>query len=98
MGVFRITNTKSNKVYIGFGTDLPAILNRHKAELKFGTHRNREMQTAWKSLGESAFVTEVLGCLEQNEEQQTQPAEELFVLLEMWVAKLKNEHYSVATL
>jgi len=41
MGVYRIRNTRSDKSYVGFSTDMPAKINRHKAELKFGSHRTR---------------------------------------------------------
>jgi len=59
MGVYGITNTKNNKLYLGFGTDLPAKINRHKTELRFGSHRNSELQEVrqdWKSPGVSPPV------------------------------------------
>ena len=34
MGVYRIMNTQNGKSYVGFSTDLPARINRQKAELK----------------------------------------------------------------
>ncbi len=98
MGVYRITSTRNDKIYIGFGTDLPAKINRHKAELKFGTHRNRELQETWNLFGESAFDFEVLDVLDHKENLHTNPAEELPVLLEIWVHKLEKEGYSIATL
>jgi predicted GIY-YIG superfamily endonuclease len=51
MGVYTIRNTGNNKLYLGFGTDLPAKINRHKAELRFGNHRNRELQEEWNLFG-----------------------------------------------
>lgn len=98
MGVYRIASIRIDKIYIGFGTDLPAKINRHKAELKFGTHRNRELQAAWNLFGESAFEFEVLDVLDHQDNSQTNPAEELPVLLEMWIHKLEKEGYSIATL
>ena len=98
MGVYRIRSTQGNKLYIGYGTDIQARVNRHKAELKFGSHRNRELQETWNSLGESAFKFEVLDALEREEDPQANPDEELKVLSEMWIHKLEKSGYSIVSL
>lgn len=98
VGVFKITSTRNDTVYIGSGTDLPARINRHKAELRFGSHKNRELQGKWNSFGESAFNFEVLDVLDQDETLQTNPAHELGVLLEMWIRKLEEEGHFTVTL
>lgn len=98
MGVYTIASAAQNKVYIGCATDLPALINRHKFELKFGTHRNRELQGAWNTLGEAAFDFEVLDLLPHQESSQGDPAAELQLLLEMWSDKLKREGVSLVTL
>lgn len=95
MGVYRIRNTRNDKSYIGCGTDLPAKINRHKAELKFGSHRNRELQEEWNLFGESSFQFEVLDGLDHKEDCQASPIEELQVLKDMWMRKLEKEGYSV---
>jgi hypothetical protein len=83
MGVYRIRDTRNDKYYVGFSTDLPAIINRHKAELKFRSHRNSELQESWNSFGESCFQFEVLDELSHEEDSQKNPMEELEVLAEM---------------
>lgn len=98
MGVYRIRSARNDKAYLGFGTDLPAKINRHKAELKFGRHRIRELQETWNSFGESAIDFEVLDVLDHQENSQTNPVEELHVLLEMWIRNLEKEGYSIAIL
>jgi hypothetical protein len=98
MGVYRIRNTRKNKSYIGCGTDLPAKINRHKAELKFGSHRNRELQEEWNLFGGSSFQFEVLDELDHKEDSQASPVEELQVLKEMWMNRLVKEGDSVVTL
>jgi len=90
MGVYRIRNTQSGKSYIGFSIDLQAGMNRHKAELKFGSHRNSELLAEWKSLGESCFQFEVLDELEQDDKAQADPMEELRILSEMWMRKIEE--------
>jgi hypothetical protein len=98
MGVYRIRSSRNDKVYIGSGTDLQAKINRHKAELRFGSHRNKELQEAWNLLGEPAFEFEVLDVLDHEENPQASPAEELHVLVEMWIRKLEKAGYSVVSL
>jgi hypothetical protein len=98
MGVFRIKDAQNNKIYVDFGTNMEARMNRHRAELKFGSHKNRELQETWDSFGESALDFEVLDILEQDEDSQTNPAEELQVLADMWIRKLEEEGYSIMIL
>jgi hypothetical protein len=98
MGVYRIRNTRNNKSYIGCGMDLPAKINRHKAELKFGSHRNRELQDEWNLLGKSSFEFEVLDELDHKEDSQASSIEEVQVLKEMWMRRLEKEGYSVVSL
>lgn len=98
MGVYRIRNTRIGKSYVGFSTDLPARLSRHKAELKFGSHRNSELLGEWKSLGESCFEFEVLDELEHDENSKANPAEELSVLTEVWISNLEKAGSSVVSL
>ena len=90
MGVYRIRNSKRGKSYIGYSIDLQAIMNRQKAELKFGSHRNAELLGEWKSLGESAFEFEVLDELERDDQSNADPTEELRILSEMWISKIEK--------
>ena len=98
MGVYRIRNTRNNKSYVGFDIDLSARINRHKAELNFGSHRNRELQVEWNSIGESFFQFEVLHELNHKENSPASLIEELQVLAEMWTRKLEKAGDSVVSL
>ena len=88
MGVYSIRNSQDDKIYIDYSTNVQARINRHKAELKFGSHQNRKLQETWNSLGESAIQFEVLDVLDLEEGTQANPAEELQILTEMWIEKL----------
>ena len=77
MGVYRIRNTQNGKSYVGYSIDLHARINRQKAELKFGSHRNSQLLGEWKSFGESSFEFEVLDELELDENSK-----------EVWVVKV----------
>ena len=98
MGVYRIRNTQNGKSYVGFSTDLPAILNRHKAELKFGTHRNAGLLGEWKLLGELFFEFETVDELTPDEASLASPVEELGILAAMWIRKLEAAGEDVITL
>jgi len=98
MGVYRIRNTRSGKSYVGYSTDLQARINRQKTELKFGSHRNKELLDEWKALGESTFEFEVLDELEHEENSNADPAEELRVLCDLWVRRLEKDGAIVAAL
>jgi group I intron endonuclease len=98
MGVYRIRNTRNGKSYVGFSTDLKARMNRQKAELKFGSHRNAELLREWKSFGESSFEFEILDELAHDDNSKADPAEELRILAEMWVRKLEQSGNSVVSL
>jgi hypothetical protein len=81
-----------------FDIDLSARINRHKAELNFGSHRNRELQVEWNSIGESFFQFEVLDELNHKENSPASLIEELQVLAEMWTRKLEKAGDSVMSL
>jgi len=98
MGVYRIINKQNNKSYVGYSIDLQARINRQKAELKFGSHRNSELLGEWKSLGESSFEFEVLDELEVDENSKADPAEELRILSDMWGHKLEKAGNTVVIL
>lgn len=90
MGVYIIKNSKNDKVFIGCAVNLEARFNRHRAELKFGSHRNKELQKIWDSLGESAFEFEILDILDHENKIQADADEELHLLEDMWVQKLEK--------
>lgn len=98
MGVYAITHTAGKKVYLGYGIDVRARLNRHRAELTFGKHRNRELQEAWDRWGEEAFLFEVLDVLDQEKDTRADPTEDLRTLAEMWIKKLEREGYGIERL
>ncbi len=60
MGVFQILNTSNNKRWIEGSTNMEARWNRHKSELRFGSHRNHTLQQDWNKVGEAGFAFSVL--------------------------------------
>jgi hypothetical protein len=88
MGVYQVRNTVSGKVLVGVSVDLPSILNRHRAELRMGGHRNRELQKDWAEFGPDAFEFEVLDTLAPPERPDYDPSADLKALEELWLEKL----------
>lgn len=97
-GVYRIRNSQNDTIYIGFATDLEARFNRHKAELKFGSHRNKELQKTWDSYGESALEFETLDVLDQEDAAKASIDEELQLLMDMWIQKLNKTENAIVFL
>jgi hypothetical protein len=90
MGVFRIKNSTNNKVLIDHSLDINAKWNRHRTELKFGSHRNRELQKDWIELGEDKFTFEILSTLKESKEENINYNKELKILQNMVVEELNN--------
>ena len=89
MGVFQIRNKINGKVFIDSALDMNGKQNRHRAELKFGNHRNKELQQDWKSFGADNFIFEVLAELEPREEGYSNYTQELKELYQMVSDDLK---------
>ena len=88
MGVFQIRNTVNGKVWIGTSVDLPSILNRHRAQLRAGSHRNKALQQDWNAFGMEAFALEILDTLAPSDRPAYDPARDLAALEALWLEKL----------
>ncbi len=89
MGIFQIKNKLNGKILIGSSNNLPAILNRFRAELKMGGCRNIELQDEWIEFGSEMFEFEELEILKPLDDPSYNPAEDLRFLEELWTEKLK---------
>ena len=67
MGVFQIRNVVNGKILVDSSVNLDAIWNRHRLELDFGGHRNKDLQKDWKTFGEDNFRYEILSELEHRD-------------------------------
>lgn len=88
MGVFRVLNTANGKAFVGASVDAPAMLNRIRAQLGFGSHPVKALQADWVRFGAEAFTFEVLDTLEPADEPGHDAAAELRVLEAMWLERL----------
>ncbi len=89
MGIFQIKNTINGKIFIGSSMDLNAIWNRHKMELKLGSHRNKVLQNDWKKYGEENFTYGIITELKQDDKKETNYKKELKELEELYIKELE---------
>jgi len=91
MGVYEILNREDGISLLGASKDVRARLNRHRAELGFGAHRDKALQSDWNRLGEGKFVFRIIELLSPLEDPGNDPAEDLEELLQM---VLGSEEYA----
>ncbi|MGE5582490.1 MAG: GIY-YIG nuclease family protein [Bacillota bacterium] len=89
IGIFQITNLVSGKIFIGGTSNLDKVFNRHQAQLKFGSHPNKELQNDWNQSGPANFTFEILDELKPNEDPDYNYNEDLKTLEELWLEKLQ---------
>ncbi|MBO0343576.1 MAG: GIY-YIG nuclease family protein [Bacteroidota bacterium] len=92
MGVFQIKNISNNRVFIDNSLDMESKWNRHKMELKFGNHRNKDLQTDWNMYGEENFTFEVLSELKIEEGVKINCNSELNTLQDIVVLELDKRN------
>jgi hypothetical protein len=88
-GVFQITNTQNGKIFIGKGMNVHGILNSQQAQLKFGFHRNADLQQDYNRHGMEKFDFKVLDQLEMSNKTSQEMQEDLAALEILWLEKLQ---------
>ena len=88
MGVFQIRNKSNGKIFVDGHSNLDAIWNQHRTQLKFDSHRNTELQNDWNKYGEENFIYEILSELNQ-EDDNVDYTKELITLTEMYLEELQ---------
>ena len=87
-GVAVVRCRPNGKVLLIAGVDIPALVNRHRAQLKLGGHPNRELQADWKSFGADAFEFEVVDTLPVPETADVDQRDDVQALEALWMEKL----------
>ena len=88
MGVFVIRNQVNGRCYVDQSSNLTGSLNRHRLELKWGTHRNRMLQEDWRTHGEAQFSFEILEQIAERKEVGFDYVAERVRLLQIWRQRL----------
>jgi hypothetical protein len=93
MGVFQVKNETNGKVLIEGSTDVQARWNRHLTELRFGSHRNPQLQKDWNEAVSEDFTFTILSTLEYLEGKNVDYAQEVKTLEEIVVEELGLEEW-----
>lgn len=88
MGVYRVRCTATGNTLVAASTDVPSILNRHRAGLSMGGHSSRTLQADWKAHGPESFEFEILDTLTPPDTADYNPLADLTVLEDLWLDKL----------
>ena len=92
-GVFTMTNTQTNKVFVGSFNNLKR-LNGFQFMLKTKPHTNKVLQADYNLYGQEAFEVEIVEYLKKKEEGYFDEKKELEKLEQKWLETLKpyGEH------
>jgi hypothetical protein len=83
-GVYAIRNLVTGRALVAGSANVQGALNRHRFELRQGTHLNRLLREEWSLHGESSFHFEVLDVVKPNEDPSFDRARELNDLVALW--------------
>ena len=83
VGIFQIKNEVNGKVLIDSGMNIISKWNRHKSELRFGSHRNKQLQNDWNTIGEDKFTFTKVSQLSLDDDHDLNINNELKLLKEM---------------
>lgn len=80
MGIYKITNTKNGKFYIGSSVDLKKRRRDHFRELKNGIHCNERLQHSFNKYGKENFKFEII--------QFVSDRDKLIEAEQLWIDKM----------
>lgn len=83
-GVYALMQMRTHRLYVGVSEDIAGRIRQHLNELRWGNHRNKQLEQAWKHDGPRGFHIIVL---EPVSNLQWLAACEAF-----WIDKLHSMH------
>ena len=69
-GVYKLTNKKNNRLYIGSAKEFKERWNQHTASLRRNKHHNKYLQADFNKCGEETFVFEVIEVIEGTKDDR----------------------------
>jgi hypothetical protein len=69
-GIFRVTNTATNKVFLGSTLNLHGPLNRLEFQLQQGMNRIPGLQEDYRRYGQDAFTFEVVEVIQPRDDPE----------------------------
>jgi hypothetical protein len=83
-GVYAIRNLVTGRALVAGNMNVQGVLNRHRFELRQGSHRNRLLSQDWTLHGEASFAFEVVDMVEPGDDPAFDAARELEDLVTLW--------------
>lgn len=91
LGIIALRHLPTGRTLLERSRNTPGALNRHRFELKQGTHRNASLQADWRRDGEAAFRFEVLDTVKVPDDPAFDADAELDALLALYRAQLLEQ-------
>lgn len=91
LGIITLQHLPSGRMLLAANRNAPGALNRHRFELKLGTHRNAGLQADWRRDGETAFHFDVLDTVKVADDPAFDADAELASLLELHRSQLQAQ-------
>jgi group I intron endonuclease len=82
-GIYKITCTTTNKIYVGSAVNLSKRKNNHFHSLRNNKHENDYLQNSFNNYGESSFTFETLELIEKDD---------LIICEQKWIDLLKEKY------
>lgn len=82
-GIYKITNIKNGKFYIGSSVDINSRMRGHRSALRNNSHSNKYLQNSWNKYGEDNFEFSVLEYVDFKDRK------DLFKVEQDWIYKTK---------
>lgn len=96
-GVYAIRNRVTGRLLVSGSQDVQGALNRHRFELRQGTHRNRLMGEDWSLHGEASFAFDVLDMVKPDADAARDATHDLTDLVALWRDETSSDaagHYA----
>jgi hypothetical protein len=90
-GVYQVLHRTTGRMLLGASVDAPAMLNRIRAQLDFGSFPEKQLQADWDVEGETGFEFDVVDLLPPPEDPSRDIHADLDTLLALWKDKVKEE-------
>ncbi len=90
-GVYAIRNQVNGRALVAGSNNAQAALNRHRFQLRYGSHPNARLSEDFALCGESGFVFEVLDMVKHRDDPTFDVALELEELVALWRQEIACE-------
>lgn len=89
-GVFKITNLKNGKIFVGSSPNLDSKWNSQKMQLNMKSHPNPALQKDWSEFGEENFSYEIVDTINLKDfDPQKNYSDEIKELEKMYLEELQ---------